>query len=109
FLRQHRVLRVARPDGVLGESLERGLVERAAPDDEGVVVLLLEEELDEVFRERDVLRELPDRERVDGGRGMDPGRAAWAGGVVDGDTHGVTLLLEDLPRLEQVVPGLRRL
>src|SRR5882724_13683804 len=36
LLRQHGVLRVARPDRVLCETLERRLIERAAPDDEGV-------------------------------------------------------------------------
>src|SRR5438093_1730316 len=89
FLRQHGVLGVARPDGVLGEPLERGLVERTAPDDEGVVVLLLEQELDEILGERDILRELPDRQRVDAGCAMDAGGAGRAVVVVDfcGDRH----------------------
>jgi len=59
---------------MLAEVLDGGLVERAAGRDERVVVLLLEEELDEVPGERDVLRELPDSQRVDAGRRVDPAR-----------------------------------
>src|SRR2546422_2951396 len=80
---QHREFRVPRPDGMVGQVLERRVVERVGRHDPGVEVLLLEEELQEVLGELDVLRELPDADRVDRRWRVDAGRAAGAVVIVD--------------------------
>src|SRR2546421_978822 len=79
FLRQHRELRIARPDRMVREMAQRRMVEGVGGHDPGVVVLLLEQELDELLRELDVLAELPDGHAEDGRRRV---RAGGAGGAV---------------------------
>src|SRR2546422_10946931 len=65
--RQHRELRISRPDGMVGQVLERRVGKGVGGDGPGVEVLLAGEGLDGFLRQLDVLRELPDAKTQDGG------------------------------------------
>src|SRR5207253_2985223 len=69
---------------MVGEVLERWMVEPLRRDDPGIVVLFLEEEFQEALREVLVLRELPDGDAVDGRRRVDAGRSAAAHQALSG-------------------------
>ena len=106
LLGQHGELRVPRPDRVVGEVLERRVVEGVRRHDPGVEVLLLEEVGDELLGQLLVLRELPDAHAQVRRRRVDARRPAGAVVVVDVVGDGLLVGERGIVRADRVVdPG----